>query len=340
MSRTVLTIDATVWGHTMRAGPVACRSARSGFGALPRGVRPWQTAPDMFKLDLTNKNAFVTGVADDGGFGWAIAKSLQAAGANVYLASHPRVLGIVQRFLERDKYADSRKLPYGVEGELAPKGLIGCDVEFDTDADIPEDRRGMKGYREEDVSIQGAMAKFSELSGGGALDIMIHSVAFSPEIQNSHLETSRAAYLQAHSVSSYSLIAMTRAGLPLMPPGASVVGLTYLAANRVTPGYGGGMAAAKASLECDSRTLSWYAGEKGVRMNLVSPGAFPSRAARSIGDMDEMVKVTAEHSPLRRPITAEDVADTTLFLCSDMARAITGEVIYVDAGFHAMSLGF
>lgn len=294
----------------------------------------------MFKLDLTNKNAFVTGVADDGGFGWAIAKALQAAGANVYLASHPRVLGIVQRFLDRDKYADSRKLPYGVDGELAPMGLFGCDVEFDTDADVPDDRRGMKGYRDADVSIEGAFKKYAELSKGADLDIVIHSVAFSPEIQNSHLETSRAAYLQAHSVSSYSLIAMTRAALPMMKEGGSVVGLTYLAANRATPGYGGGMAAAKASLECDSRTLSWYTGEKGVRMNLVSPGAFPSRAARSIGDMDEMVKATAEHSPLRRPISAEDVADTTLFLCSDLSRAISGEVIYVDAGFHAMSLGF
>lgn len=294
----------------------------------------------MFKLDLTNKNAFVTGVADDGGFGWAIAKALQAAGANVYLASHPRVLGIVQRFLDRDKYAESRKLPYGVEGELAPMGLIGCDVEFDTDADVPDDRRGMKGYRDADVSIEGAFKKYTELSKGASLDIVIHSVAFSPEIQNTHLETSRAAYLQAHSVSSYSLIAMTRAALPMMNEGGSVVGLTYLAANRATPGYGGGMAAAKASLECDSRILAWYTGEKGVRMNLVSPGAFPSRAARSIGDMDEMVKATAEHSPLRRPITAQDVADTTLFLCSDLSRAISGEVIYVDAGFHAMSLGF
>jgi enoyl-[acyl-carrier protein] reductase I len=314
------------------------RGALLPFCDVAQAVHPWQIAATMFKLDLTNKNAFVTGVADNGGFGWAIAKALQAAGANVYLASHPRVLGIVKRFLERDKYAESRKLPYGAEGELAPKGLIGCDVEFDTAADIPEDRKTVKGYREEDVSIEGAFAKYAELSGGAPMDIVIHSVAFSPEIQNSHLETSRAAYLLAHSISSYSLIAMSRAALPMMREGSSVVGLTYLAANRVTPGYGGGMASAKASLESDSQNLAWYLGEKGVRVNLVSPGAFPSRAARSIGDMDTMVKATAEHSPLRRPITAEDVADTTLFLCSDLSRAISGEVIYVDSGFHAMSV--
>lgn len=294
----------------------------------------------MLKLDLTDKNAFVTGVSDDAGFAWAIAKSLQAAGANVYLACHPRVLGIVQRFVEKDKYADSRKLPYGVDGELAPKGLIACDVEYDTLDDIPEQLRGAKGYRDGDPSIAGAFAKFDELSGGANVDILIHSVAFSSEITKNHLEVSRQAYLQAHSVSSYSLIALTRAALPKMAEGSSVVGLTYLAANRATPGYGGGMAAAKASLECDARTLAWFVGEKGVRMNLVSPGPFPSRAARSIGDMDTMVAATAERSPLRRGITAADVADATLFFCSPLASAISGEVLYVDAGFHAMSLGF
>ncbi len=292
----------------------------------------------MLSIDLTGKRAFLTGVADDVGFAWHIAKSLQAAGAEVYLACHPRVVGIVQRFLERDKYTESRQLPYGVEGELKPAALFGCDVEYDTAEDIPEDKKNVKGYREEDVSIAGAIAKFSELTNGAGIDILIHSVAFSPEIQNSHLNTSRAAYLTAMSISSYSLVAMTRAALPLMQGrDASVVGLTYLASQRVTPGYGGGMATAKAALECDARTLSWWVGEQGVRMNLLSPGPYASRAARSIGDVNQMIEKTAEHSPLRRPITAEDVADATVFLCSPLSRAITGEVIYVDSGFHAMS---
>lgn len=289
------------------------------------------------KLDLAGKNAFVTGVADDGGFAWAIAKSLQAAGANLYLASHPRVLGIVRRILERDKNAESRKLPYGADGELAPKALIGCDVEYDTAAQIPEEKRGVKGYGEEDVSIAGALERFRQLSGGGNIDILIHSVAFSPEIQKTHLETSRAAYLSAMSISAYSLVALTRAALPQMSSGAAVVGLSYLAAQRVTPGYGGGMGTAKAALECDARTLAWFVGEQNVRVNIVSAGPFPSRAARSIGDVDEMVRATAERSPLRRPITAEEVADATLFLCSPLSAAITGQVLYVDAGFHVMS---
>jgi enoyl-[acyl-carrier protein] reductase I len=286
-------------------------------------------------LDLSGKNAFVTGVADDAGFAWAIAKALQAAGARVFLASHPRVVSIVERFLDREKYAESRALPYGVAGELKPEALIGCDLGLDTAADITGDLRATKGY-EGDVSIAGAMAKFAELAKG-PLDIVIHAAAFSPEIQKSHLETSRKAYLVAQSVSAYSLVALTRAALPLMDRGGSVVGLTYLASTRVTPSYGGGMASAKASLECDARALSYFAGEKNVRVNLISAGPFASRAARSIGSIDQMIEGVRARSPLRRAITAEDVADTTVFLCSPLASAITGEIIHVDAGFHAMN---
>ena len=291
----------------------------------------------MLKLDLSGRNAFVTGVADDQGFAWEIAKALQAAGASVYLASHPRVCGIVERFLDRDKYAESRKLPYGVEGELKPAALIGCDVEYDVQEEIPEEKRAQKGY-EGDVSIAGALAKFRELSGDAPLDILIHSVAFSPEIQKTHLDTSRRAYLTAQSISAYSLVALTRAALPLMKArGGSVVGLTYLASTRVTPGYGGGMASAKAALECDGRALAWFAGEHDVRVNMISAGPYASRAARSIGAIDSMIEMTKVKSPLRREISGQDVADATLFLCSPLARSITGEILHVDCGFHVMS---
>ena len=289
-------------------------------------------------LDLTGKNAFVTGVSDDGGFAWAIAKALGAAGANVYLACHPRVVGIVERFVTKDKYAESRKLPYGVEGELEVKGIIPCDVEFDRAEDVPEERRASKGYAGLDASIAGSFAKFDELTAGGGVDILIHSVAFSPEIQKPHLEVSRAAYLQAVSISSYSMVALVREALPRMEGrDASVVGLSYLASQRVTPGYGGGMATAKAALECDARSLAWFAGEAGVRVNILSPGAYPSRAAKSIGAIQDMVAQSAQRSPLRRAISAEEVADACLFMCSPLARGITGDVVYVDAGFHAMS---
>lgn len=292
----------------------------------------------MGLLDLTGKNALVTGVSDDGGFAWAIARALQAAGASIYLACHPRVVSIVERFVTRDKYAESRRLPFGVSGELAPKAIIPCDVEADTAEDLPPDRRDAKGYAGLDPSIAGALAQFDAVSGGDGLDILIHSVAFSPEIQKPHLAVSRAAYLQALSVSSYSLIGLVRAALPRMQGrGASVVALSYLASQRVTPGYGGGMASAKAALECDARVLAWFAGEHGVRVNVVSPGAFASRAAKSIGAIDEMIEASARRSPLRRSIDADDVASACLFLCSPLARGITGAVVPVDAGFHAMS---
>lgn len=289
-------------------------------------------------LDLTGKNAFVTGVSDDGGFAWATAKALAAAGANIYLACHPRVVGIVERFVEKDKYAASRALPYGVAGELSVKAVIPCDAEYDRLEDIPEARREGKGYAGIDPSIAGAFSRFDALSGGGSLDILVHAIAFSPEIQKAHLEVSRAAYLQAVSISAYSLVALVREGLPRMKGrDASVVGLSYLASQRVTPGYGGGMATAKAALECDARALAWFAGEHGVRVNIVSPGAFPSRAAKSIGAIDEMVQRSAERSPLRRAIDATEVADACLFMCSPLARGISGDVLYVDAGYHAMS---
>ncbi|MBK8014314.1 MAG: SDR family oxidoreductase [Deltaproteobacteria bacterium] len=292
----------------------------------------------MVNLNLQGRNALVTGVADDGGFGWAIAKALKAAGARVYLASHPRVVGIVERILRRGQNAEARALPYGLEGEFQPDGLFGCDVEYDRFEDIPEEKRSTKAYKEGDVSIAGAMAQYQALSEGAPLDILIHAVAFSPEIQKNHLETSRSAYLTAQSVSAYSLVAMTRAALPLMQGrNASVVGLTYVAATRMTPGYGGGMASAKAALECDARALAWFAGEHGVRVNLVSAGPFPSRAARSIGDIQAMVDHTAARSPLRRPITAEEVADATLFLCSPLSSGVTGSILFVDAGFHVMN---
>jgi enoyl-[acyl-carrier protein] reductase I len=169
------------------------------------------------------------------------------------------------------------------------------------------------------------------------LDIIIHSVAFSPEIQNTHLEVSRSAYLTAQSISAYSLVSMVQAGLPRMPAGGAVVGLSYIAAERSVPFYGGGMSSAKAALESDARTLAWFAGEKGVRVNIVSAGPYASRAAKSIGDVSTMIASTTQKSPLRRPITAQEVADSTLWLTSPLSGAVTGEVLHVDAGFHAMA---
>ena len=285
-------------------------------------------------LDLTGKVALVTGVADDVGFAWHIAKALQAGGADVILLSHPRVCSIVERFLTRDKSKESRQLPFGVAGEFKPKALLGCDVACDTAADIAPEMKGEKGY-DFDVSIEGAFARVKELVP--AVDILIHSVAFSPEIAKSLPDVSRKAYLTAQSISAYSLTAMCRAAAPLMKGrGGSVVGLSYMASERAVPFYGGGMSSAKASLESDSRLLSWFLGEEGHRVNIISAGPYASRAAKSIGDIGAMIDNTAQRSPLRRAIDADDVANAVLFLCSDLSRNITGTTVYVDAGYHAM----
>lgn len=287
-------------------------------------------------IDLTGKTALVTGVADNVGFGWHIASALQAAGADVVLGCHPRVVSIVERFLKGDKYAESRALPFGVAGEFKPKGVYGCDAGYDTLDDIPEDIRAGKGFKDAgDVSIAGCMERLK--ADVGHLDFVIHAVAFSPEANKTHLETTREAYLTAMSISSYSLVALTRAAMPLMKGrGGSIVGLSYMASLRVVPFYGGGMASAKAALECDARFMSFFAGEEGHRVNIVSPGPYASRAARSIGDIGTMIEETAKRSPLLRPIDAEDVANAVLFHCSDLSRNVTGTCTFVDAGFHAM----
>ena len=286
-------------------------------------------------IDLKGKKALVTGIADNVGFGWHIAKSLQAAGAEVIISCHPRVSTILERFLTKDKYAESRQLPYGSTEKLSAIAVLPCDVTYDTEADIPAEQKEQKGYAGHDVSIQGLINATKEKVGH--LDILIHSVAFSPEVDKSHMEVSRAAYLTAMSTSSYSLVALCRAAAPLMEGRQGhVVGLSYLASQRAVPFYGGGMAAAKAALECDARMVAWTMGQQGHTVNIVSPGPYASRAAKSIGDIGVMIDETAARSPLQRAITAEDVANTVLFLCSPLASAITGEVIYVDAGFQAM----
>src|SRR5438105_9198392 len=157
----------------------------------------------MIPLDLSGKLALVTGVGDNVGFAWYIAKALQAAGARLVFACHPRLLGIVENILERDADADTRVLPFGA-GNLKVEKVLACDVSFDTMADVDEKTRNDRRYqRHGDYSIQGMMEAFGKQFG--AIDILVHSIAFSPEIKNQALQTSRSAYLTALSISAYSL---------------------------------------------------------------------------------------------------------------------------------------
>ena len=299
----------------------------------------------MIPLDLSGKVALVTGVGDNESFAWFIAKALQAAGARLVFAVHPRMVRIVEGFLTGDAPLDveARQLPFAA-GTLKVERLLPCDVSYDTMADVPESTRSDRRYKrvEEqfgDYSIAGLMAAVKQ--SHGAVDILVHSVAFAPEIKSKLVDTTRAGYWTAISISAYSLTGLVRAALPLMegrPGGAAVVGLTYLGGARVVPHYGGGMSTAKAALEIDAKQLAHNVGPKGVRVNLISAGPYASRAAKGIGDIQQMIDYAAQRSPLPRGITPEEVANTAAFLCSPLATGITGQVVYVDCGYNSMGV--
>jgi enoyl-[acyl-carrier protein] reductase I len=293
----------------------------------------------MIPLDLSGKVALVTGVGDNVGFAWHIAKALRAAGARLLFAVHPRLVNILEHILTKETDADSRVLPFGA-GSLDVEKVFACDVSFDTMEDVdPKTREDRRYAKHGDYSIAGMMAGIKNHCN--QIDILIHSIAFSPEIKNLMLNTTRKAYLTALSISSYSLTALLRAGLPMMenrPNGACAVGLTYLGGDRVVPHYGGGMSTAKAALQIDAMQLASNLGPKKVRVNLISAGPYASRAARAIGDIDQMIDYAAKRAPLQRAIEVEEVANAAVFLCSPLASAITGEVLYVDCGYNVMGV--
>ncbi len=291
----------------------------------------------MIPIDLTGKTALVTGVGDNESFAWFIAKTLSAAGAEIILACHPRVVGIVESILTREADRESRLLPDGTE--FKPLKVLPCDANYDTMDDVPAEVRNDRRYAKfPEFSIQGTIDSVGREFGG--IDILIHSIAFSREVTKPLIETSRKAYHEAMGISAYSLTSMVRAAAPYManrPGGASVVGLTYVAGERVIPHYGGGMASCKASLQIDAKQLAWFVGDRNIRVNLISAGPYASRAARAINkDFDKLIEHAAAHSPLRRPIAPEEVARSVLYLCSPLASAVTGQILYVDCGYNIM----
>jgi enoyl-[acyl-carrier protein] reductase I len=290
----------------------------------------------MISIDLTGKRAFVAGVADDGGFGFAIAKALAEAGASVCVGTWPPALGIFQTLLRRGKLDESLAMPDGKKLEL--ERILAFDAEFDTYEDMPAEIRENKRYKEHgDVSIQAAATRLTQDFGSPCLDIVVHSLANGPEVKNPLLETSRRGYLGAIGVSAYSNVSMVQRFGPIMRPGGAFLSLSYLAAERVIPGYGGGMSSAKAALESDTRVLAFEAGRKfGHRVNCISAGPLASRAASAIGFIGEMIAYTSANAPLPEAITAREVGHTAAFLCSPLASGITGSTIYVDKGYAVM----
>jgi enoyl-[acyl-carrier protein] reductase I len=233
---------------------------------------------------------------------------------------------------ESMRLADGRKLEF--------ERIYPLDAAFDRLADAPQDVRENKRYKEVgDFSIEGMTQRIKSDFGDAALDVVVHSLANAPEVKSPLVDTSRQGYLSAISVSAYSNISLVRHLSPIMRSAGSFLSLTYMAGERVIPGYGGGMSSAKAALEADTRTLAFEGGRRwGVRVNAISAGPWASRAASAIGFIDTMIRYAAENSPLPRPIDAADVGSTAAFLCSPLARAITGSVVYVDNGFHAMGM--
>ena len=292
----------------------------------------------MLNIDLTGRRALIAGVADDGGYGFAVAKSLAEAGASICVGTWPPALNIFKNLLERGKMDDSRRMSSGATLEF--ERIYPLDVAYDSLAEVPEDIKSSRRYQDTgDFSLEGLVNRIRDDFGGASLDIIVHSVANAPEVKKPLLETSRAGYLAALSVSSYSLVAMVSRLGPLMRPGGSFLSLTYLASERVVPGYGGGMSSAKAALESDTRVLAFEAGRKyGIRVNTISAGPLASRAASAIGIIDRIVEYCSMNSPLTDPLTAEEVGLTSAFLSSPLASGITGSTIYVDKGYHAMGM--
>lgn len=293
----------------------------------------------MLSIDLRGKRAFIAGVADDAGFGFAIAKALIEAGATVCIGTWPPALGIFEKLLERGKMAESLLLSSGQP--LAFERIYPLDAAFDSMADVPAEIAENKRYKERgDFTIAGTAARLRQDFGDQCLDVVVHSLANGPEVKLPLLETSRRGYLDAVSVSAYSNVSLIRTLAPMMRPGGSFLSLTYMASERAIPGYGGGMSSAKAALESDTRTLALEIGRRwGYRVNTISAGPLASRAATAIGKIARMIEYCRANSPIARDLEAIDVGYVAAFLASPMAAAITATTLYVDHGYHSMGMG-
>ncbi|KAH1033587.1 hypothetical protein J1N35_045761 [Gossypium stocksii] len=288
-------------------------------------------------IDLKGKRAFIAGVADDNGYGWAIAKSLAAAGAEILVGTWVPALNIFETSLRRGKFDESRLMPDGSLMEITK--VYPLDAVFDNLDDVPEDIKTNKRYAGSSKWTVQEVAE-SVKQDFGSIDILVHSLANGPEVSKPLLETSRKGYLAALSASSYSYVSLLKHFLPLMNPGGSSISLTYIASEQIIPGYGGGMSSAKAALESDTRVLAFEAGRKHkIRVNAISAGPLRSRAAKAIGFIDMMIEYSKANAPLQKELSADEVGNTAAFLASPLASAITGAIIYVDNGLNAMGIG-
>jgi enoyl-[acyl-carrier protein] reductase I len=290
----------------------------------------------MVGIDLRGKRAFIAGIGDDHGFGWAIAKALAEAGAEILVGTWAPIVKIFKMSWTNGKFDESRRLSDGRLMEFAK--IYPIDAAFDTPDQVPQEIKENKRYVELSGYTVSEVAR-QVANDYGSIDILVHCLANAPEVTKNLLDTSRHGYLAAFSASAYSFVSLIAHFGPLMKEGGAVLSLSYIASERVIPGYGGGMSSAKAALESDTRTLAWEAGRKwNLRVNTISAGPLRSRAAKAIGMIDDMIAYSKANAPLCKDLHAEEVAAAAAFLLSPAASAITGTVLYVDNGMHAMGL--
>lgn len=290
----------------------------------------------MLSINLKGKKAFIAGLGDDQGYGWAIAKALAEAGATLYVGTWPPILKIFTSSLQMGKFDESRRLSDGSLMQF--EKIYPLDAAFDSPEDVPLEVKENKRYKDlEGYTISEVAAALKR--DCGTLDILIHSLANGPEAQKTLLETSRKGYLAATSASAYSFVSLLAHLGPFMNPKGATLSLTYQASEKVIPGYGGGLNAAKAALESDTRVLAYEAGRKwGIRVNTISAGPLGSRAAKAIGFIEKMIAYSHSNSPIQKELNALEVGNVAAFLVSPLASAMTGSTVYVDNGLHAMGL--
>ena len=294
--------------------------------------------------DLTGKIAFIAGVADSTGYGWAIAKALADAGATIIVGTWPPVLKIFQMGIRKGQFDADSTLSDGTS-KMTIEKIYPLDAVFDEPGDVPDEIKTNKRYAGLDgYSISEVAAAVQ--ADYGKIDILVHSLANGPEVTKPLLETTRKGYLAASSASAYSAVSLLQKFGPIMNTGGSMVSLTYIASEKVIPGYGGGMSSAKAQLESDTKTLAYEAGRKwGIRVNTISAGPLKSRAASAIGKepgqrtfIEYAIDYSKANAPLAQDLYSDDVGNASLYLASPMGRTVTGVTLYVDNGLHAMGM--
>ncbi|MGF1519715.1 MAG: enoyl-ACP reductase FabI [Nodosilinea sp.] len=257
-------------------------------------------------LDLTGKNALVTGIANNKSIAWGIAQQLHAAGAN---------LGIT--YLPDERGRMEGKVKDLVE-PLNPSLFLPCNVQ-------------------DEAQVEQVFSTIQEK--WGQLDILIHCLAFASrdDLTGDFSNTSKAGFQLALDVSAYSLISLARGAKPLMTEGGSIVTLTYLGGVRVVPNYNV-MGIAKSALEMNVRYLASELGPNNIRVNGISAGPIRTLASSAVGGILDMIHHVEEIAPLRRTVTQTEVGNTAAFLCSDLSTGMTGQILYVDSGYCIMGM--